>query len=249
VKGATYRVLYARKCMSPQGIRLFLKLRTHPHNIFVKVPNYCTTFDGIISTPQQQQPSSIYQTTRFVLQRIPNPSLRLHILLKKHLIICISTRTHHYIYHYKPSSSTPHTLLQTVLYLYHYTYIIKHHPILTFPNLPTLSSAIHLTKPLTYISYLYISAHRWRFKKKHLPIYSVHICTHLNLHLAYANPFAIITTTTYSTQQHHLSLIFFSLIHDTPRNYAPYLHISANRSRYSYLTSPTNRWHYRRFTH
>jgi len=28
VKGATYRVLYARKCMSPQGIRLFLKLRT-----------------------------------------------------------------------------------------------------------------------------------------------------------------------------------------------------------------------------
>ena len=41
VKGATYRVLYARKCMSPQGIRLFLKLRTHPHKIFVKLPNYC----------------------------------------------------------------------------------------------------------------------------------------------------------------------------------------------------------------
>ena len=36
VKGATYRVLYARKC-----IRLFLKLRTHPHNISVKLPNYC----------------------------------------------------------------------------------------------------------------------------------------------------------------------------------------------------------------
>jgi hypothetical protein len=32
VKGATYRVLNAQKCMSPQGIRLFLKLRT---------PNYC----------------------------------------------------------------------------------------------------------------------------------------------------------------------------------------------------------------
>jgi len=39
VKGATYRILYARKCMSHQGIRLFLKL-THPH-IFVKLPNYC----------------------------------------------------------------------------------------------------------------------------------------------------------------------------------------------------------------
>ena len=41
VKGATYRVLNARKCMSPQGIRLFLKLRTHPNNIFIKLPNYC----------------------------------------------------------------------------------------------------------------------------------------------------------------------------------------------------------------
>jgi len=41
VKGATYRVLNARKCMSPQGIQLFLKLRPHPHNIFVKLPNYC----------------------------------------------------------------------------------------------------------------------------------------------------------------------------------------------------------------
>jgi hypothetical protein len=26
---------------SPQGIRLFLKLRAHLHNIFVKLPNYC----------------------------------------------------------------------------------------------------------------------------------------------------------------------------------------------------------------
>jgi len=41
VKGASYRVLNARKCMSPQGIRLFLKLRTHPHNIFIKLPKYC----------------------------------------------------------------------------------------------------------------------------------------------------------------------------------------------------------------
>ena len=116
----------------------------------------------------------MYQTTRFVLQRIPNPSLRLHILFKKHLIICISTRTHHYIYHYKPSSSTPHTLLQTVLYLYHYTYIIKHHPILTFPNLPTLSSTIHLTKPRNYITYLPISAHRWRFLKTSTNIYGTY---------------------------------------------------------------------------
>jgi hypothetical protein len=41
VKGATYRILNAHRCMSPQGVRLFLKLRTHPHNIFVKLPNYC----------------------------------------------------------------------------------------------------------------------------------------------------------------------------------------------------------------
>jgi len=41
IKGATYRVVYARKCMTPQGLRLFLKLRAHPHNIFVKLPNSC----------------------------------------------------------------------------------------------------------------------------------------------------------------------------------------------------------------
>ena len=41
VKGATYRVLYARKCMSSQGTRLFLNLRTNPYNIFVEMPNYC----------------------------------------------------------------------------------------------------------------------------------------------------------------------------------------------------------------
>jgi hypothetical protein len=61
----------------------------------------------------------------------------------------------------------------------------------------------------------------------------------LNRHLAFTNPYATITSTTFSTQQHHLSLIFFSLIRDTPRNYTPYSHISANRSRYSYLTSST----------
>ena len=26
--------------MTPQGLRLFLKLRAHPHNIFVKLPDY-----------------------------------------------------------------------------------------------------------------------------------------------------------------------------------------------------------------
>jgi len=40
----------------------------------------------------------ITSTTRIVLQRILYPSVRLHIhIIKKHLIICISRRTHHYI--------------------------------------------------------------------------------------------------------------------------------------------------------
>ena len=50
VKGATYRILTAHRCMSPQGVRLFLKLRTHPHNVFVKLPHYCVNIFSLIST-------------------------------------------------------------------------------------------------------------------------------------------------------------------------------------------------------
>jgi len=42
IKGATYRITYAQKCMTLLGVRLFLKLRAHPRNIFVKLPYYHT---------------------------------------------------------------------------------------------------------------------------------------------------------------------------------------------------------------
>jgi len=42
IKGATYRITYAQKCMKPLGVRLFLKLRAHPRNISVKLPYYHT---------------------------------------------------------------------------------------------------------------------------------------------------------------------------------------------------------------
>jgi len=49
MKGATYGIIYAQICMKPQGVRLFLKLRAHPRNIFVKLPNYCA---GVLEMSQ-----------------------------------------------------------------------------------------------------------------------------------------------------------------------------------------------------
>jgi len=40
MKGVPYRIMFAQKCQTPQGVRLILKLRAHPRNIFVKMPNY-----------------------------------------------------------------------------------------------------------------------------------------------------------------------------------------------------------------
>jgi len=41
MKGLPYRILYAQKCLTPEGVRLILKLGAHPKNVFVKMPNYC----------------------------------------------------------------------------------------------------------------------------------------------------------------------------------------------------------------
>jgi len=49
IKGATYRITYAQKCTTPLGVRLFLKLRAHPRNIFVKLPYYCA---GVLEMSQ-----------------------------------------------------------------------------------------------------------------------------------------------------------------------------------------------------
>jgi len=41
IKGVPYRIMYAQKCLTPLGVRLILKLRAHPGNIFVLMHNYC----------------------------------------------------------------------------------------------------------------------------------------------------------------------------------------------------------------
>jgi hypothetical protein len=58
VKGATYRVLYARKCMSPQGIRLFLKLRTHPQDFRQTAQLLCRHSSNVAN--RQNQPASTF---------------------------------------------------------------------------------------------------------------------------------------------------------------------------------------------
>jgi hypothetical protein len=41
IKGVPYRIMFAQKCLTPIGVRLILKLRAHPQNIYVMPPNYC----------------------------------------------------------------------------------------------------------------------------------------------------------------------------------------------------------------
>ena len=40
IKGASYRIIFAQKCLTPQGVQLILKIRAHPRNILVKMPEY-----------------------------------------------------------------------------------------------------------------------------------------------------------------------------------------------------------------
>jgi len=49
VKGLSYRIMYAQKCVTSDGVRLILKLRAAPHNIYVKLPNYCA---GVLTDSQ-----------------------------------------------------------------------------------------------------------------------------------------------------------------------------------------------------
>jgi len=49
MKSVPYRIMYAQKCLTSQGVRLILKLRAHPQNIFVKMPNYCA---GVLEMSQ-----------------------------------------------------------------------------------------------------------------------------------------------------------------------------------------------------
>ena len=69
VKGATYRVLYARKCMSPQGIRLFLKLRT-PSQYFRRTAQLLCRHSSNVANRQKQPTSTFSQL--FLLGRRPN---------------------------------------------------------------------------------------------------------------------------------------------------------------------------------
>jgi len=49
IKGMPYWIIAAQKCIISLGIRLILKLRAHPHNIYVMMPNYCT---GVLQMSQ-----------------------------------------------------------------------------------------------------------------------------------------------------------------------------------------------------
>jgi len=91
----------------------------------------------------------------------------------------------HHIHYYKPSFTSTTTLISLNTLLYkslrpHIHYSLFHHPILTVPNLPTLSSAIHLTTPRNYIPYLHISANMYGTFK--MLCATVHIGTHLKIH-------------------------------------------------------------------
>jgi len=58
VNGLSYQIMYAQKCVTPNGVRLILKLRADPMNIFVKMPDYDAYLftDSQISRINNEQP-------------------------------------------------------------------------------------------------------------------------------------------------------------------------------------------------
>ena len=52
IKGVPYRIMFPQKCLTPLGVRLILKLRAHPQNIYVMLPNYCA---GLLEMSQMDR--------------------------------------------------------------------------------------------------------------------------------------------------------------------------------------------------
>jgi len=57
VRGLPYRIMYPQNCVTPNGVRLILKLRADPRNIFIMMPAYCvyTFTDSQISRINNEQ--------------------------------------------------------------------------------------------------------------------------------------------------------------------------------------------------